>query len=113
MPRTYTIDLELPAGARRQLEVSSGEFILTAAYRAGLDLPSMCLQGWCLTCAARAESGGQWDQSQSRRYFPQDRAAGFLLPCTAQPRSDLTLKTHQRTAMRDHRIARGLPAPRG
>lgn len=113
MGRTFTVELELPGGECRQLRVGEDEAILAAAYRAGVDVPSMCLQGWCLTCAARAQGGGRWDQSESRRYFEEDRRAGFLLPCTGKPRSDLKLKTHQRTAMRDHRIACGLPAPRG
>jgi ferredoxin len=73
--------------------VAEDEFILATAYREGFDLPSMCLQGWC--------------------YFPQDREAGFILLCTAQPRSDLVIRTHQRAAMRDHRLACRLPTPRG
>src|SRR6266699_2492555 len=86
---------------------------LIAAYRQGFDLPSMCLQGWCITCAARVEGPGEWDQSASLRYFPQDREAGFILLCTAQPRSDLVIRTHQRLALRDHRLACRLPTPRG
>ena len=72
----------------------------------------MCLQGWCITCAAHVEGPGEWDQSASLRYYPQDREAGFILLCTARPRSDLVIRTHQRLAMRDHRIALGLPTPR-
>jgi ferredoxin len=72
----------------------------------------MCLQGWCLTCAARVEGGGEWDQSEARRYYEEDRRAGFILLCAACPRSDLVVRTHQRLAMRDHRDALGLPAPR-
>jgi ferredoxin len=119
MERKFTVERELPEGEVRQLQVAEDEFILSAAYRAGLDLPSMCLQGWCLTCAARAlpragaTTPGAWDQSDSRRYYEKDRQAGYLLPCTAQPRSDLKLQTHQRIAMRDHRLAQGLAAPRG
>jgi ferredoxin len=107
------VELLLPDGNRACLEVGEDEFILAAAYRAGLDLPSMCLQGWCITCTARVEGGGDWDQSAARRYFPQDREAGFILLCTARPRSDLRIRTHQREALRDHRLALGLPTPRG
>ena len=42
----------------------------------------------------------------------KDRGAGFLLLCTARPQSDLVVRTHQRVAKRDHRLARGLPTPR-
>jgi ferredoxin len=92
--------------------VSEDGFILIVGYRAGLDLPSMRLQGWCITCAARVEGPGELDQSASLRYFPQHREAGFILLCTARPRSDLVIHTPQRLAMRDHRIALGLPTPR-
>ncbi len=110
--KIHRIELILPAGSRSRLEVSGDEFILTAAYRAGLDLPSMCLQGWCITCAGRVEGSGEWDQSASLRYFKQDREAGFLLLCTARPRSDLVIRTHQRVVLREHRIRCRLPTPR-
>lgn len=103
----------MPDGNEARVEVDEKEFILAAAYRAGLDLPSMCLQGWCITCAGRVEGTGAWDQSASRRYFAEDRAAGFILLCTARPLSDLRIRTHQREALRDHRLALGLPTPRG
>lgn len=94
------------------MEVGAEEYLLDAGLRAGLDLPSLCLQGWCLTCAARVLEG-QVDQSDSRRFYPEDREAGFALVCTGKPLSDLRLRTHQTTAMRAHRDAHGLPATRG
>ena len=113
MPRrVHAVELILPDGRRPRLAVGEDEFILAAAYRAGLDLPSMCLQGWCITCAGRVEGPGEWDQSASLRYFQQDREAGFVLLCTAEPRSDLSIRTHQRVALREHRIRCGLPTPR-
>jgi ferredoxin len=110
---THTVTFILPDESLACLEVGEDEFILNAAYRAGLDLPSMCRQGWCITCTGRVEGEGEWDQSASRRYFPQDRQAGFILLCTARPRSNLRIRTHQRAALRDHRIAHRLPTPRG
>src|SRR5439155_1007553 len=55
--------------------------------------------------ADRAGCPGEWDQSASLRYFPQDRAAGSILLCTARPRSDLVIRTHQREALRAARPA--------
>ena len=81
-----------------------------AAERAGLRLPAICQQGRCLTCAARLREG-EVDQSSADMYFPEDREAGFVLLCTARPRSSLVLETHQEDAMRTHRRAKGLPAP--
>lgn len=109
----YRITLLLPNRAATSLDVREDEMILAAAYQAGLALPSMCLQGWCITCAGLVEGAGEWDQSAARRYYSADREAGFILLCTAQPRSDLCIRTHQRIVMRDHRLSRRLPTPRG
>lgn len=105
-PVTYVT----PAG-EFTISVSADEFLWQAGGRAGIDLPSRCRIGWCLTCAARILGAGEVDQSAARRYFPEDRAAGFILPCTARPLSPLRVQTHQEEAMRRHRFALGLPAP--
>jgi ferredoxin len=101
-----TPDREVPT------TVADDQYLLDAAVEAGLELPYMCLQGWCLTCASRVLAGAV-DQSEARRFYPQDAAAGFVLLCSAYPRSDLRILTHQRDAMRAHRLAQGLPTPRG
>jgi ferredoxin len=100
--------------AGREIEVAVGDdqYLLDAAVAAGLDLPYMCLQGWCTTCAGKVLHG-KVDQSEARRIFPEDEAAGFVLLCSAYPRSALRIVTHQKDAIRAHRVALGLPAPRG
>jgi ferredoxin len=100
------------AGREVEVPVSDDQYLLDAAVAAGLDLPYMCLQGWCTTCAGKI-CHGKVDQSEARRIFPEDDAAGFVLLCSAYPRSDLRIVTHQRDAMRAHREAHGLPTPRG
>jgi len=99
-------------GREIRTTVAEDEYVLDAGVAAGLNLPYMCLQGWCTTCAGRLFSGDV-DQSEARRYYPQDRAAGFVLLCSAHARSDLRIETHQKDAMREHRQALGLPTPRG
>ena len=106
----YPVQLVLPEG-EREIAVPANRFIWQVAGEAGIALPSRCRIGWCLTCAARLLAPGDFDNSAARRYFPQDRAAGFILLCTARPRSPLRLLTHQAEAMRRHRQALGLPAP--
>jgi ferredoxin len=114
MTREHTVRLILPDASEHRLQVREDEPVLLAAFREGLNLPSMCLQGWCLTCAGHVcEKSGEWDASRARRYYEADRAGGFILLCTAIAKSDLTIRTHQRTAMRDHRRQLGLPAPEG
>lgn len=113
MARTYRVEFQYPDGEIACARVREDEHVLDGARRAGLVLPSSCEQGWDLACACRIVSGEPLDQTDSRRYFDEDRAAGFALICTGRPRSDLRLLTHQTDAMRSNRDAYGLPAPRG
>jgi ferredoxin len=113
MDRSHRITFLLPDGSRPVVEVSPRQHILDAAFGAGIELPSMCLQGWCLTCAAHVENRGDWDNRDALRYFEEDREAGFILLCTARAKSDLVVRTHRREAMRDARRKIGLPAPIG
>ncbi len=94
------------------IQVRADQFILVAGRAAGLDLPSLCEQGWCITCAVWILEGVV-DQRASRRYYPQDQAAGFALPCTGRSRSDLRLRPGATEAMRANRDAHRLPVPRG
>ena len=93
-------------------EVRDDQYLLDAAAAAGLQLPFMCLQGWCTTCAGRVLQG-KVDQSEALRIYPQDQAAGFVLLCSAFPRSDLRILTHQKEELRLLRRSLNLPAPRG
>jgi ferredoxin len=96
----------------RTIAIKDDVYILDAGTEAGLELPFHCLQGWCTTCAGKILEG-KVDQSEARRIFPQDEAAGFVLLCSAYPRSHLRILTHQKEAMRAFRRSCGLPAPRG
>jgi ferredoxin len=108
---TYHVTF-LSNGREVQTEVRDDQYLLDAAAAAGLDLPSMCLQGWCTTCAGRVLEG-KVDQSEALRVYRQDEAAGFVLLCSAYPRSDLRILTHQKEELRALRRSLGLPAPRG
>ena len=106
---SYLVVLETPEG-ERSVRCNRNEFIWNAAARQGIRLPSICHQGRCLTCAGRLLSGAV-DQSRADTFFPEDKEAGFVLLCTAKPRSDLRILTHQQWVMREHRLALQLPAP--
>jgi ferredoxin len=95
-----------------RFDVSEDDFLLDALIAGGLDLPGSCLRGWCLTCVARLLDG-EVDQSSATRYYPQDREAGFVLLCTAKPRSALRLVSHQKAACQQHRRQQGLPTTQG
>jgi ferredoxin len=107
--RCFCIVLETPQGPRT-IECGENEYVLNAAERGGVQLPFICRQGRCLTCAGGLLAGTV-DQTDAETFFPEDRAEGFVLLCRAKPRSDLRLRTHQESEMRAHRIAHGLPAP--
>jgi len=114
----YRVKLLTPQG-ERALWVRADQHVWDAAAEAGIELPAICHQGRCLTCAGKIEgpcsggihSAGEVDQSDSNAYFPQDREAGYVLLCTGCPRSDVTIRTHQAEQMRQHRRALNLPAP--
>ncbi|MGA8026794.1 MAG: 2Fe-2S iron-sulfur cluster-binding protein [Bryobacteraceae bacterium] len=105
----FLVVLETPEG-QRSFVCHRDEFVWNAAARNGTLLPSICHQGRCLTCAGRLLSGAV-DQSSANSFYPEDKRAGFVLLCTAQPRSELHVRTHQQWAMREHRAKLGLPAP--
>jgi ferredoxin len=106
---SFQILLETPQGLR-SLTCAEHENLWDAAAAAGVELPAMCHQGRCLSCAARLLEG-QVVHDHPDQYYDADRETGFILLCRAQPRSDLRILTHQADPMRAHRKALGLPAP--
>src|SRR5438046_9178459 len=109
-PPVFDVVLLTPSG-EHAIRVRGDEHIRGAAHAAGISLPALCHQGYCLTCAGRLENGGEIDQSDSLVYFPEDRDAGFVLLCTGKPRSSLRIRTHQQKQMREFRKGKGLLAP--
>jgi ferredoxin len=92
---TFPVTFVTPGGEEVRTEAADDQYLLDAATEAGLDLPYFCLQGWCCTCAGRLLEGCI-DQSEARRIFPQDETAGYVLLCSAFPRSPLRILTHQK-----------------
>lgn len=107
--RSFPVELETPGGIRH-FDCGEDEHIWDAAAAHEINLPAICHQGRCLTCAGRLIEGVVEHETPDA-YFPQDRAAGFVLLCRALPRSAVLIRTHQEWEMRKHRIANGLPAP--
>jgi ferredoxin len=103
MSSEHRVRLHLPDGSIRELRVGEDQHIWDAAHTAGIELPSICHQGRCLTCAGRLLEAGEFDASDAVAYFPEDRAAGFILLRTAFPFTDLEIRTHRQFVMRQHR----------
>ncbi len=59
----YRVEVLLPDEEKRFIPVNGEEHIWDAAFKAGIVLPALCHQGYCLTCAGRLEDGGEVDQS--------------------------------------------------
>jgi len=68
------------------------EALLYAAERAGMELPSSCRNGTCRTCMCQLVSGEVAYRIRWPGLLPEEKAAGWILPCIAQARSDLVLR---------------------
>jgi ferredoxin len=108
--QVFEVTLVTPYGPR-VIRARASEHIWDEAKAAGVNLPAICHQGRCLTCAGQLLEPGEFDPSDAVSYYPQDREAGFILLCTAKARSNLRIRTHMQTEMRAHRKKMGLPAP--
>lgn len=74
-----------------ELTVGADEYILDAGLDAGLDLPFSCREGNCTTCTGELLEGAV-DQSEGMALDAEDREAGYVLLCSAYPRTDCRVK---------------------
>jgi ferredoxin len=108
--QAFDVTLITPYGLRT-IRARATEHIWDEARAAGINLPAICHQGRCLTCAGKLAQPAEFDPSDAVSYYPQDREAGYILLCTAKALSNLRIRTHMQTEMRTHRKEIGLPAP--
>ncbi len=81
------------------IEVEHGEYILDAAERQAIDLPSSCRAGGCYVCAGTVLEG-ELDLSEEQVVLDDEHLeAGLTLLCCASPRSDARIRTHQEDAV--------------
>jgi len=66
--------------------------VLASAEAAGWVLPSSCRNGTCRTCMQRLRSGSVRYPIEWPGVLAEERAQGWMLPCVAQPQSDLVLE---------------------
>ena len=93
-----------------RFECEADETILAGAVRAGLLLPYGCRDGACASCKSRILSGDvDYGIHQASTLTDNEKTQGYVLPCVAKPRSNLTLECREVRRAGDIQI-RKLPA---
>ncbi|BAZ23795.1 2Fe-2S ferredoxin [Kalymmatonema gypsitolerans NIES-4073] len=93
MSETYTVKVRDRAkGTVYTLEVPEDRYILHTAEKQGVELPFLCRNGACTTCAVRVISGEIY-QPEAIGLSPELRKKGYALLCVSYARSDLEVET--------------------
>jgi CDP-4-dehydro-6-deoxyglucose reductase len=80
--------------------VAADQNVLAVALAAGIPLPHSCRQGHCASCRARLISGEiAYPLRRPPGLTANEAAAGGVLLCQAQPRSDLVVETRRVAAV--------------
>jgi len=75
-----------------QFSADAAQTILQAAERAQIYPPSSCRNGTCRTCISTLISGEIRYNIDWPGLSAEEKQAGLILPCCAQPLSDLVIK---------------------
>jgi ferredoxin-NADP reductase len=78
------------AASGRTVSANDSQTLLEAAEAEGISMTFSCRSGVCQACRTRL-TGGDVD-CQSSVLDPEDRAAGFILPCVSWAQSDCVLE---------------------
>lgn len=93
MSETYTVKVRDRAkGTVYTLEVPKDRYILHTAEKQGVELPFLCRNGACTTCAVRVISGDIY-QPEAIGLSPELRKKGYALLCVSYAHSDLEVET--------------------
>ena len=97
--KTYTVTLVAPDGQRKQIKVHPDEYISDAALTQGINLPSSCNAGVCVSCTARLSEG---KITHDHTFLtPKEEKLGFLLTCKTLVKSDCVILTEQEDQLLD------------
>ncbi|KAA0109797.1 benzoate 1,2-dioxygenase electron transfer component BenC [Mycolicibacterium sp. P1-5] len=90
---TYSVALSFEDGVTRFITCRDDQTVADASYRQRINIPLDCRDGACGTCKARCESGNFDGGTYLEDALSGDEAAaGYVLPCSMKPRSDLVLQ---------------------
>lgn len=73
-------------GARRRFSLAEGEEMVSAAARAGLEIPYSCNNGMCATCRCKLAEG-EAEMAQNFSLEDWEIEKGFILACQTRPSS--------------------------
>ena len=97
---TYSVTLRnATTNLSNTIRVRGDERIMDVAEQQGISLPYSCRAGACISCTARLHKGAV--DHDYCFLTEKEEAEGFILTCTASPRSDCTITTHQEDALLD------------
>ncbi len=90
---TYQVALSFEDGVTRFITCRDDQTVADASYRQRINIPLDCRDGACGTCKAFCESGTFDGGTYIADALADDEAAaGYVLPCSMKPRSDLVLQ---------------------
>ena len=93
MTKTHTVRVrDRATGKQHVVEVPEDRYILQTAEQQGVELPFLCRNGACTSCAARVISG-ELAQPEAMGLSPKLKDKGYALLCVSYPRSDLEVET--------------------
>lgn len=73
-------------------EAAAGRSLRESAAQAGIELPTACRNGTCRECLCRRSQGEIRHAVPWPGLSADEKRDGWLLPCVAQPLSDLVLE---------------------
>ncbi|MEN3223409.1 benzoate 1,2-dioxygenase electron transfer component BenC [Mycolicibacterium porcinum] len=92
-PATHRVALSFEDGVTRFISCRPDQTVADASYRQRINIPLDCRDGACGTCKALCESGSYDGGTYIEDALSADEAAaGYVLPCSMKPRSDLVLQ---------------------
>ena len=96
----HRVALSFEDGVTRFIDCAADQTVADASYRARINIPLDCRDGACGTCKAFCESG-EYDGGTylSDALSTEEAEAGFVLPCSMRPRTDLVLQIASTSAV--------------
>ena len=97
---SHQVALSFEDGVTRFIECTPDQTVADASYRSRINIPLDCRDGACGTCKAFCESG-EYDGGTyiDDALSADEAAAGYVLPCSMKPRSDLVLQIASTSAV--------------